>query len=65
MKTNSENLIYISFRLPREQIEFIRFLQNKLSLKTRSDVLRQLIQDYMLGYIEKGLFSIDEGKNEN
>lgn len=63
MKQNAENLIQINFRLPRDQIEFIRFLQNKLSMKTRSDVLRQLIQDYMLSYIATGSYDVKGGSD--
>lgn len=63
MKQNSENLIQINFRLPRDQIEFIRYLQNKLSIKTRSDALRQLIQDYMLSYISTGSYDVKGGSD--
>lgn len=63
MKQNSENLIQINFRLPRDQIEFIRYLQNKLSFKTRSDVLRQLIQDFMLSYIATGSYDVNGGSD--
>lgn len=65
MKENSQNLIQINFRLPREQIEFIRFLQDKLKFKTRSDVLRQLIEEYMLSYIATGSYVLKEGSNED
>lgn len=66
MKTNSENLIKVSFRISRDEMEFIRFLNSRLhGKKSPSIVLRTLIDDYMLGYIETGLFSIDGGKNED
>lgn len=66
MKTNSEKLIKVSFRISREEMEFIRFLTYRLhGKKSPSIVLRTLIDDYMLGYIETGLFSIAWGKNED
>lgn len=61
MKQNSGNLIQINFRLPREQIEFIRYLQENLKFKTRSDVLRQLIEEYMLSYIATGSYDVKGG----
>lgn len=61
MKQNAENLIQINFRLPRDQIEFIRYLQNKLSIKTRSDVLRHLLEEYMLSYIASGSYDVKGG----
>lgn len=66
MKTNSENLIQVSFRISREEMEFLHFLTYRLhGKKSPSIVLRTLIDDYMLGYIETGLFSIDWSKNED
>lgn len=66
MKTNSENLIKVSFRISREEMEFIRFLNSRLhGKKSPSIVLRALIDDYMLGYIESGSFTIERSKNED
>lgn len=66
MKTNSENLIKVSFRISREEMEFIRFLNSRLhGKKSSSIVLRALIDDYMLGYIESGSFTIERIKNED